>query len=116
MGDRIMKFIKDNDVYKVARITGVQDNILGISFAETNSNVQIIEWKNKKKLVHKTSPEEVLKQVEDGLRDINRELGTNYSVSKIYFLPSDSPSNSVYKYLITEIVKRVDNKEEFVIV
>jgi len=111
-----MKFIKDNDVYKVARITGAQDNILGVSFSETGSNFQIIEWKTKKGLIHKTSSEEVLKQVEEGLRDINRELEVNYNLSKIYFLPSDSPSNSVYKYLITEIVKRLDNKEEFVTV
>ena len=109
-----MRFIKDNDVYKVARITGTQDNILGVSFTESEANVQVIKWDIKEGSVRKASSEEVLKQVVDGLREINEELGKNYKLSKIYFLPTDSPSNSVYKFLIAEIVKRVDSKGEFV--
>jgi len=35
-----------------------------------------------------------------GLKEVNKSLGTNYQLSKIYFVPSDSASDSVYKLLI----------------
>ena len=109
-----MKFIKDKDVYKVARITGVQDNILGVSFRESEADIKVIEWDAKKDTIRKTSSEEVLVQVLDGLKETNEELGKDYKLSIIYFLPTDSASNSVYKFLIAQIVKRVDSKAEFI--
>jgi RNA polymerase-interacting CarD/CdnL/TRCF family regulator len=109
-----MRFIKDKDIYKIARITGTQDNILGVSFTENETNIQVVEWNIKEGSVRKASSEEVLAQVVDGLRAINEELGSNYKLSKIYYLPTDSAANSVYKFLIAEIVKRVNSKGEFV--
>jgi len=111
-----MRFIKDNEVYKVARITGTQDNILGVRFTESDVYTQVVEWDTKEGSVRKASSEEVLEQVLDGLREVNEGLGKNYKLSKIYFLPTDSASNSVYKFLIAEIVKRLDSKGEFITV
>jgi hypothetical protein len=42
-----MRFSKTGDIYKIIRITGSRDNILGISFGETNSikaDLEVIEW------------------------------------------------------------------------
>ena len=42
-----MRFSKTGKIYKVIRITGSQDNSLGISFVEANngeSNIDVIEW------------------------------------------------------------------------
>ena len=37
-----MRFSKTENIYKIIRITGSQDNILGISFGE--DDVEVIEW------------------------------------------------------------------------
>lgn len=67
-----MKFSKKGNVYTITRITGSQDNILGITFADNsngqtrNSNsIEVIKWKfstrNKNRI--KTSKQEVIEQV-----------------------------------------------------
>ena len=38
LGGRLMRFSKSNNIYKVVRITGSQDNILGIYFFESDEN------------------------------------------------------------------------------
>ena len=38
----MMRFSKTNNIYKIIRITGSQDNILGISFGE--DDIEVIEW------------------------------------------------------------------------
>ena len=41
-----MRFSKTDNIQKIIRITGSQDNILGISFVEKNSseaNIEVIE-------------------------------------------------------------------------
>lgn len=109
-----MQFIKDGDVYKVARITGSQDNILGVSFWDQEARVEVVEWDVKRGAKVKSSSDQVLKQVLLGLREANLALGKNYFLSKIYFLPSDSSSNSVYALLIRKLIERFDRGEEFV--
>ena len=80
-----MRFTKKDGIYRIILLSGAQDNILGVSFDESNSNkIQ-------------TSKEEVLEQVLCGLESVNKSLDTSYKLSKIYFLPSDRASNSVYK-------------------
>lgn len=116
-----MQFLKKNDLYKVIRTTGIQDNILGVTFNETNNHVnpndiEIIEWDfpsiRETKVL--TSKKVLLEQVMSGLESINRFLGTDYQVSQIYFSPYDSPQGLVYHLLIFEIVKHYHNGNEFV--
>jgi hypothetical protein len=113
-----MRFSKKDDIYTVIRITGSQDNILGISFIETNSseaNIEVIEWDypNIDRRKDKTSKEEVLKQVISGLAFVNKALGTNYKLSKIYFSPFDSANDGVYVGLISTLIKHFHNGDEF---
>ncbi|MGI9278032.1 MAG: hypothetical protein ACR2PX_00120 [Endozoicomonas sp.] len=105
-----MQFVKDGDVYKVARMTGSQDNILGISFSEHEVNVDVVEWDVKQGAIVKSSSSQVLEQVLSGLKLVNDDLGKKYHLSKIFFLPSDNASNSVYEFLLQELVKRYDSK------
>ena len=90
-----MRFSKTNNIYKIIRITGSQDNILGISFGE--DNIEVIEWNfnNIDKSRIRTSKEEVLEQVLSGLESVNQSLGTNYKLSKIYFSPFDISTNCI---------------------
>jgi len=99
-----MTFSKTGKIYKIIKITGSQDNILGISFVEINSseaNLEVIEgnFPNVYRSTSRTSKEEVVEQVLSGLEWINKSLGTNYKLSKIYFSPFDSPAYSVYSGL-----------------
>lgn len=113
-----MRFSKTDNIYKIIRITGAQDNILGVAFdARNNSdnNIEIIEWDfpNIDKSRIRTSKEEVVEQVLSGLKSINQSLGTNYKLSKIYFSPFDSGTNSIYKSLICKLIRYYHSGNEF---
>ena len=109
----MMRFSKTDNIYKIIRITGSQDNILGISFGE--DDVEVIEWNfnNSDKSRIRTSKEEVLKQVLFGLELINKSLGTNYKLSKIYFSPFNIPANRVYSSLIEVLIRHYYSGNEF---
>jgi len=99
-----MRFTKKDVIYMIIIITGSQDNISGVSFDEFNSNkIEILEWPVEKGDKIQTSKEEVLKQVLSGLESVNKSLDTSYKLSKIYFLPSDRVSYSVYRLLIGKL-------------
>ena len=108
-----MRFSKTNNIYKIIRITGSQDNILGISFGE--DNIEVIEWNfnNIDKSRIRTSKEEVLEQVLSGLESVNQSLGTNYKLSKIYFSPFDISTNRIYSGLIAALIRHYHSGNEF---
>jgi hypothetical protein len=113
-----MRFLKTGNIYKIIRITGSQDNILCISFVEINSseaNIEVIEgnFPNVYSSTRRTSKEEVLKQVLYGLESVNKSLGTNYKLSKIYFSPFDSPQSGVYSALIATLIRHYHSGNEF---
>ena len=100
-----MRFSKTENIYKIIRITGSQDNLLGISFGE--DDVEVIEWNfnNSDRSTIRTSKEEVLEQVLLGLESVNKSLGTNYKLSKIYFSPFDISTNRIYSGLIAALIR-----------
>ena len=113
-----MRFSKTNNIYKIIRITGSQDNILGVAFDDKNksdNNIEVIEWDfpNIDKSRIRTSKEEVLEQVLSGLESVNQSLGTNYKLSQIYFSPFDSGTNSVYHLLICTLIRHYNIGNEF---
>jgi hypothetical protein len=113
-----MRFSKTGNIYKIIRITGSQDNILGISFVETNSSeadLEVIEWNfsNSDRTRIRTSKEEVLEQVLSGLESVNKSLGTNYKLSKIYFSPFDISTNRIYSGLIAALIRHYHSGNEF---
>ena len=109
----MMRFSKTNNIYKIIRITGSQDNILGISFGE--DDIEVIEWNfnNIDKSRIRTSKEEVLEQVLFGLESVNQSLGTNYKLSKIYFSPFDISTNRIYSGLIAALIRHYHSGNEF---
>ena len=108
-----MRFSKTDNIYKIIRITGSQDNILGISFGE--DDIEVIEWNfnNIDKSRIQTSKEEVLEQVLSGLESVNQSLGTNYKLSKIYFSPFDISTNRIYSGLIAALIRHYHSGNEF---
>lgn len=109
-----MKFTKTNDIYQIVRITGVYNNILGVCFTEKdNEPLEIIEWDLKNKKTIKTSKFEGQSQVISGLRLVNQYVNMNYRLSKIYYAPVDNPRNSVYEFLIQELIKHLHSGQVF---
>jgi hypothetical protein len=113
-----MGFFKKDNIYRITRITGFQNNILGVAFDDKNNsdnNIEVIEWDfpNIDKSRIRTSKEEVLEQVLSGLKLVNKCLGINYKLSQIYFSPFDSGSNSVYNLLICKLIRHYHNGNEF---
>ena len=113
-----MRFLKTDNIYKIIRITGSQDNILGVAFDDKNksdNNIEVIEWDfpNIDKRRIRTAKGEVLEQVLFGLESVNQSLGTNYKLSKIYFSPFDRASNSVYNLLICKLIRHYHSGNEF---
>jgi len=108
-----MRFSKTDNIYKIIRITGSQDNILGISFGE--DDVEVIEWNfnNSDRSRIRTSKEEVLEQVLFGLESVNKSLGTNYKLSKIYFSPFDISTNRIYSGLIAALIRHYHSGNDF---
>ena len=105
-----MKFTKTKEIYKIVRITGGYDNILGVCFTQKDDEpLKIIEWDLKNTETIKTSRSEIQSQVISGLRLVNQYLNTNYRLSKIYYVPVDNPSNSVYEFLIQELITVIEN-------
>ncbi len=122
-----MAFFKKGNIYQVTQTPSYsRSNILGISFtkkANSEDTIEVIEWNfpksNFRKLLEKrtakwnqsdsskikTSKEEVLKQVLSGLNWINEALGTDYPLSKIYYVPSENGSDCIYKTLIIKLIR-----------
>jgi hypothetical protein len=100
-----MRFAKHNNIYKIARITGystnilAENNILGISFCDDPINeneeneIEVISLEPTEN-ADKTSNSEILDQVLEGLNGVNKALGTNYRLSKIYYVPSQLARSS----------------------
>ena len=113
-----MEFFKKDNIYRITRITGSQDNILGVAFDDKNNsdnNIEVIEWDfpNIDKSRIRTSKEEVLEQVLSGLESVNKSLGTNYKLSKIYFSPFDISTNRIYSGLIAALIRHYHSGNEF---
>ena len=86
---------------------------MGISFGE--DDVEVIEWNfnNSDRSRIRTSKEEVLEQELFGLESVNKSLGTNYKLSKIYFSPFDIPTNRIYSGLIATLIRHYHSGNEF---
>lgn len=109
-----MRFTKKKNMYRISRVTGSQDNILGVCFSENNSSdIEVIKWNRKDDGKIQTSEDQVLEQVLLGLKEVNQSLGTSYRLSKIYFLPSESASGLVYKVLIARLIRHYHSGNEF---
>ena len=113
-----MQFFKDDYIYIVIRVTGAQDNILGITFCfvETNiseTDIEVIEFDfpNISTNRIRTSKDTILKQVLSGLEYSNKVLETNYKLSKIYFSPFDLEYNQIYFFLVLTLIAKLSQKK-----
>ena len=97
-----MRFSKTDNIYKIIRITGSQDNILGVAFDDKNksdNNIEVIEWDfpNIDKNRIRTSKEKVLEQVLYKLESVNQSFGTNY----------------IYSVIVATLIRHYHSENEF---
>ena len=111
-----MQFVLNNGVYKVARITGPEHNFLGIRLGGADDPLDVVPLSIKEGEQLKIEEQEVLRQVEEGLKLVNQKLDKQYYISELHFVPSDTKSTSVYIYLIQELIKRIDCGGNFSVV
>lgn len=102
-----MQFMRDGGFYKVARITGSQHNFLSLQLSEMISDIEVISLPIKSGEAVRVEATSVLSQVKSGLALANEELGGKYCISCVQYVPSDTPSNSVYEGLTVELIRRL---------
>jgi hypothetical protein len=111
-----MQFIQDNEWYRAVRITGPAHNLLGLCFggASGNDDVVVQSLPTQEKEIDRISGDDVRQHVLDGVADVNRSLGVSYNVTKIQFVPSDSPPVDIYRFLAKSIIERIVRRENFI--
>ncbi len=107
-----MQYIIDGEFYKITRVTGPKHNMLGVRFSDTHKEMEVVDLDFSAKQVN-FSASEVKSQVQLGLADVNRELGTKYKISAIQFVGSDTKSDSIYAELVKIIVRRLESGCKF---
>jgi hypothetical protein len=111
-----MQFIRVKNCFKVVRITGPSHNLLGIEFGEVSDSPEeaVVEsLPSDGGNTASLSETEVRKNVVLGVAEANREFGTNYVVSRIEFVPTDSPPAETYRALARSIIERLVNRQPF---
>ena len=86
---------------------------MDISFGE--NDVEVIECNFNKRDRSRigTSKKEILEQAFFGLESVNKYLGTNYKLSKIYLLPFSISTNRIYSSLIAASTRHSNSGNQF---
>lgn len=108
-----MQFLYDGDYYKVVKISGPKHNLLGIALGDA-STLDVFPLPIKAGEIARIDEQDLVAQVLSGIDEINNELGCNYSLGKIQYVPSDTPSKSVYRELVQEVLRRAHQGGDFV--
>ncbi|UTZ21852.1 hypothetical protein [Vibrio campbellii] len=101
-----MIFNYSDGFYRLARVTGPSHNLLCIKLSNVSVDNIIITPLGKDKPENITS-DEVRKQVNEGLKQINDSCPFGFYVSEVQYVPSDTFSSTVYRNLIIEIARRI---------
>ena len=108
-----MQFLKVGDRYQVSRITGSQDNVLGIELGRDGAGMRVVEWALGNGEPTRSTAEEVGRQVLQAVEEFNRDHGTSYTISVAYFAKEDSSRGQVYVMLTKRLLGRIHRGEPF---
>ena len=108
-----MQFSRDGDWYQVIRITGPSHNLLALKLGEPGSPVPIVERLSVSNEAPTIDADDVQRQVLEGVREANAQLGADYQVASIRFVTTDTPSPSIYRSLAKIIVEQVAQEGTF---
>lgn len=112
-----MQFSQDDKWHQVVRITGPNHNLLGIELSEREAGfsptVELLPT-GQEQSSYPIAPEDVRREVIGGVSEANAQLGTNYRVARIRYVPSDTPPVDVYYYLAKSLIERLARQDTFV--
>jgi hypothetical protein len=103
-----MIYHANGDWHQMTRITGPTHNLLGLVLvtAPHHGRPSVEVLGNGEAQVRP----EIVREVQNGIRKANAELGTHYAVSRIRYVASDTPSEGVYEMLAQALVRRVQEE------
>lgn len=100
-------YTQPNNGYVIVRETGNTHNMLGICLSEKpESSVVLIGLDSSDELYKKElNGKKILQQVLMAVSDIYEEFDKQFFVKKIQYVKTDSPPESIYRYLAFEILR-----------
>lgn len=107
-----MQFLYDGTYYRAIRITGTKHNLLGLSLGSSES-VKISKLQASEMHNATIESDDVLTQVISGLKEINHQLQSNYHITEVQFVSTDTLDKDIYKMLTKELISRIHHNHEF---
>lgn len=101
----------DGEWRQAARTTGPRHNLLGLVFGDPPDGRPAIEAVGDHEGDDAIDAGDVLREVQEGLSDANKVLGTRFVAKQIRFVRSDTPGNGVYALLAREIARQAAAEE-----
>lgn len=102
-----MQVTRDRDWYQVVRITGPSHNLLALRLSDAGDQQPAIERVLMSGEASVIEGDDVQKQVLEGVHEANAQFGTNYKVTAIRFVATDTPSSGVYRTMAKAIVEYI---------
>lgn len=102
-----MKITKSGTLYRAFRTTGPTSNMLGIDFGR-RSDVEVVALEGPGG-APQVDGSDVRVEVIGALTEFNAERGASLSITKIEFVPSDSPGEGVYASLARALFEAAVN-------
>ena len=108
-----MQFLFDGACHRVSRITGPKHNLLGIEFDEK----ACVDPPSVATFHEESTPrlnlDAVVREVAEGVRAANEELGTHFRVAAIQYVADDTPPESTYRLLAFALAERLAKELPF---
>lgn len=106
-----MRFFRDGEWHQVARITGPTHNLLGLKLGGSGEAVPAVEALTHRGEGGALDSEQVVRQVLDGVSEVNAQLNTAYSVRAVRYVTSDTASKEVYRLLAKVLIEHVHRSD-----
>ena len=101
-----MRYSINGDFFRVMRVTGPAHNLLGLSFSQNAPEAVVLERLAGSS--EQTIDEDRLREaVLSGVDEANASLETDYHVSRIQYVPTDTPDLGTYSLLARWIIERL---------
>lgn len=101
-----MRYCKNGSWHELVRITGPTHNMLALQLTTKAIKSVKVEAIGQAPSESKLESANVLRQVRSGIERANALQGTTFSVSAVRYDANDTPSDTVYRLLAQEVVKR----------
>ena len=102
-----MRIFHDGEITKATTISGPYHNYLGLVFSNTNTLCEVVieavHLQSDHGQPERVDPERLRATVIDAIEQVNREQGSKLFVSKIQYVPTDSPRFETYAMLARAI-------------